>query len=42
MDRWQRLRDVAVVVSKDTDLVEPIRIVTQELQKPVGLICSDS
>jgi uncharacterized LabA/DUF88 family protein len=32
--------DVAVVVSNDTDLVEPIRIVATELGKPVGLICT--
>jgi hypothetical protein len=31
--------DVAAVLSNDTDLVEPIRIVTQELGLPVGLIC---
>lgn len=31
--------DVGVVVSNDTDLVEPIRIVTKEIGKPVGLIC---
>lgn len=31
--------DVAAVLSNDTDLVEPIRIVTQEIGKPVGLIC---
>ncbi|MBY0491147.1 MAG: NYN domain-containing protein [Gemmatimonadaceae bacterium] len=30
--------DVAVVVSNDTDLVEPIRIVAQEVGKPVGLV----
>jgi hypothetical protein len=31
--------DVAVVVSNDTDLVEPIRMVTQEIGKPVGIVC---
>lgn len=31
--------DVAVVLSNDTDLCEPIRIVVEELQKPVGIIC---
>lgn len=30
--------DVAAVLSNDTDLVEPIRIVTQELGLPVGLL----
>lgn len=31
--------DVAVVISNDTDLCEPIRIVVEELGKPVGIIC---
>ena len=30
--------DIAAVLSNDTDLVEPIRIVVQELNLPVGLI----
>lgn len=30
--------DVALVLSNDTDLVEPVRIVTQEVGKRVGLI----
>lgn len=30
--------DVAAVLSNDTDLVEPIRIVVQQVKKPVGLI----
>jgi uncharacterized LabA/DUF88 family protein len=30
--------DAAVVISNDSDLYEPIRIVTQELAKPVGLL----
>lgn len=34
--------DVAIVVTKDTDLVEPIRIVTQELGKKVGIVCPDN
>lgn len=34
--------DVAIVVTKDTDLVEPIRIVTQELGKKVGIVCPDT
>jgi len=32
---------VAVVISKDTDLVEPIRIVRHEMGKPVGVLCPD-
>lgn len=31
--------DVAAVLSNDTDLVEPIRIVSQEIHLPVGLLC---
>jgi hypothetical protein len=31
--------DVAVVLSNDTDLVEPIRMVVAEVGKPVGLLC---
>lgn len=31
--------DVAAILSNDTDLVEPIRIVTQELRLPVGILC---
>lgn len=37
-DAFQGKYDVAAVLSNDTDLVEPIRIVTQELRLPVGLI----
>jgi uncharacterized LabA/DUF88 family protein len=33
--------DEAIVVTKDTDLTEPIRIVTRELGLPVGLACPD-
>jgi hypothetical protein len=38
-DAFRHEFDVAVVVSNDTDLVEPIRVVSAELAKPVGLIC---
>lgn len=41
-DGWKDEFDVAVVISKDTDLVEPIRIVSKELKKPVGIICPDN
>jgi len=34
-DAWAGRFDAAVVISNDTDLVEPIRIVTQELKKNV-------
>ena len=37
LDTFQGNFDVAAVLSNDSDLVEPIRIVTQVLGKPVGL-----
>ncbi|MEO5375487.1 MAG: NYN domain-containing protein [Alphaproteobacteria bacterium] len=40
-DGWRGRYDVAVVVSQDTDLVEPIRMVRDEIRKPVGLIWCD-
>ena len=33
--------DVGVVVSGDSDLVEPIRVATKELGRKVGVICPD-
>lgn len=41
-DAWRGSFDQAFVITKDTDLIEPIRLVTQELRKPVGLLCPDS
>lgn len=38
LDAFQGSYDVAVVLSNDSDLVEPIRIVAQVLGKPVGLL----
>jgi hypothetical protein len=38
-DAFQGKFDAAAVLSNDTDLVEPIRIVTQEIGLPVGLLC---
>lgn len=40
-DAWRGLFDEAVVLSQDTDLVEPVRIVRDELKKPVGVIVLD-
>jgi hypothetical protein len=40
-DGFRGKYDVAVVVSKDTDLCEPMRIVNKELGLPVGLLCPD-
>lgn len=37
-DAFRDQYDVAVVLSNDSDLVEPIRLVTQELGKTVGLL----
>ena len=38
-DAWKGLFDYAVVMSNDTDLVEPIRMVTVERGKPVMVVC---
>lgn len=38
LDAFQNKFDVAAVLSNDSDLVEPIRIATQVLGKPVGLL----
>ncbi len=38
LDAFQNSFDVAAVLSNDSDLVEPIRIVTQVMGKPVGLL----
>jgi len=37
-DAFQRRFEVAVVISNDSDLAEPIRIVRQELGLPVGIL----
>jgi uncharacterized LabA/DUF88 family protein len=37
-DAWEDLFDVAAVISNDTDLVEPIRIVTRKKRKQVILV----
>ena len=38
-DAWQDLFESAVVISNDTDLVVPIRMVTEELKRPVLVGC---
>ncbi len=38
-DAWKGLFDAAAVISNDTDLVTPIRIVTAERGKPVFIVC---
>jgi len=37
-DAHMKKYDVAVVISNDSDLLEPIKIVRQELKKPVGVL----
>lgn len=37
-DGFRNDYDVAVIVSNDSDLLEPLRIVIAELQKPVGIL----
>lgn len=41
-DAWAGRFDAAVVISNDTDLVEPIRIVTQELKKNVLILSAST
>jgi hypothetical protein len=38
-DAWKNAFDFAAVFSNDTDLVEPIRMVTVEQRKPVFVVC---
>jgi hypothetical protein len=38
-DAWKGSFDVAAVISNDTDLTEPIRMVAVDLKKPVFVIC---
>jgi hypothetical protein len=38
LDAFQNNFDVAAILSNDSDLVEPIRIVSQIMKKPVGLL----
>jgi hypothetical protein len=40
-DAWRDLYDVAVVLTQDTDLCEPLRIVRHEIGKAVGLVWLD-
>jgi hypothetical protein len=38
-DAWAGRFEAAAVLSNDSDLIEPIKIVTRELKKPVILLC---
>lgn len=37
-DTFQKKFEVAVLITKDSDLAEPVRIVSQELKFPVGIL----
>lgn len=41
LDGCQDRYDMALVLSQDTDLIEPMRMVTQEIQKTLGLVWLD-
>lgn len=41
-DAYTGAFDVAAVVTNDTDLVEPVRIVAQDVGKPVGILSPDA
>ena len=38
MDGYEKDYEVAIVISNDSDLVEPLRIVKEEIKRPVGLL----
>lgn len=40
-DGWQDTYDIAFVISQDTDLCEPLRMVRDDLRKPVGVAWLD-
>lgn len=40
-DGWRNNYDLALVMSQDTDLMEPIRMVKQDLRKTIGLVWMD-
>lgn len=40
-DGWHGRYDIALLFSQDTDLIEPIKIVTQELNLKIGLVWLD-
>jgi len=40
-DAWKGLFDAALVISNDTDLCTPIRMVSQEIGLPVYVACPD-
>ncbi|HTX48235.1 MAG TPA: hypothetical protein VME40_02480 [Caulobacteraceae bacterium] len=40
-DGWRDYYDAALVISQDSDLLEPIRLVKRDLRKPVGVVWLD-
>ena len=41
-DAYTNAFDVAAVITNDTDLVEPVRIVVEEVRKPIGILSPDA
>lgn len=41
-DAWRGEMETAIVISQDTDLLEPMRLLSQEIQMPAGLIWLDA
>ena len=40
-DAWQGRMDTALVLSQDTDLLEPMRLLSQEIKMPISLVWLD-
>ncbi len=40
-DGWKNKYDVALIMSQDTDLLEPLNIVKNEMRKTIGLVWLD-
>ena len=41
-DAWQGRMDTALILSQDTDLLEPMRLLSQEIKMPIGLVWLDN
>ena len=37
-DGYKKAYDIAVLITNDSDLIEPVRIIREELKLPVGII----
>jgi hypothetical protein len=40
-DAWRNLFDMALVFSQNTDPIEPVRIVRNEIKKPIAVVVLD-